>query len=116
MYLLSVKALVELWLTNNGDGADSCASSGGVLHSDAVAAAVFSLGFADVEAEVAGGAVEADLLVRLQLLLVFHPGDSRDRFATVVSWQCAGVAHLHHHLVPEVQVQSGWFWGGRREI
>lgn len=76
---------MEQRLTDNGDGADSCASSGCVLHSDAVAAAVFSLGFADVEAEVAGGAVEADLLVRLQLLLVFRPGDSRDRFAAVAS-------------------------------
>lgn len=101
-------------LTDHGDGADSCASAGGVLHIDAVSAAVFSLGLADVEAEVVGGAVGADFLIRLQLLVVLLPGDSRSRFAAVASRQCAGVSYLHHHLVPEVQVQSGRFWGVRQ--
>lgn len=62
-------------LTDHGDGADSFARSSSILHTDAVAAAVFSLDFADVKAEVAGGAVEADLLICLQLLVVLCPGD-----------------------------------------
>lgn len=96
-------------LTDHGDGADSGSRSGGVLHADAVAAAVFPLGLADVEAEVAGGAVEADLFVRLKFLVVLCPGDSWGRFAAVASRQRAAVAHLHHYLVPDVQVQSRWF-------
>ncbi len=44
---------------------------------------MLSLGLADVEAEMAGGAVDADLLVRLQLFLIFRPGDSRGWFAAV---------------------------------
>lgn len=72
-------------LTDHGDGADSGSRSGGVLHADAVAAAVFPLGLADVEAEVAGGAVEADLFVRLKFLVVLCPGDSWGRFAAVAS-------------------------------
>lgn len=46
---------------------------------------MFPLGLADVEAEVAGGAVEADLLVRLQLLVVLCPDDSWNWFAAVAS-------------------------------
>lgn len=57
---------VGAWiLTDHSDGADPRAGAGSVLHSDAVAAAVLSLGLVDSEAEVTSGAVEADLLVRL---------------------------------------------------
>lgn len=71
--------------TNHGDGADPGARAGGVLHIDAVAAAVFPLGLADGEAEVASGAVETDLFVGLQLLVVLRPGDGRGGFAAVAS-------------------------------
>lgn len=100
---------MEQQLTDHSDGAESCASSGGVLQVDAVAAAVFSLSLTDVEAEVASSAVEADLFICLQLLVVLCPGDSRGRFAGVASRQRAAVSHLHHHLVSEVQVQIRWF-------
>lgn len=77
--------LVWCALTDYGDGADSRARSGGVLHTDAVTATVFPLGLADAEAKVAGGAVEADLLICLQLFVILCPGDSWGRFATVAS-------------------------------
>lgn len=96
-------------LTNYSDSADSCASSGSVFHADTVAATMFSLGLADVEAEMVSAAVEADLLVGFQFLIILCPGDGRDWFARVASRQSAAVSHLHHHLVPEVQVESGWF-------
>lgn len=108
-----MELLCSLWklcvLTDHGDDADSRARSGGVLHTDTVAAAVFPLGLADVEAEVAGGVMEADLLICLQLFVILCPGDSWGRFATVASRHGAAVAHFHHHLFPDVQVQSGWF-------
>lgn len=96
-------------LTDHSDIADPGACSCGVLHTDTVAAAVLSLCLADVEAEVASGAVETDLLVCLHLLIILLPGYSRSWFAAVVSGERAGVSHLHHHPVPEVQVQNGWF-------
>lgn len=74
--------MFEARLTDHSDVADSCASSSSVLQADAVAATVLSLGFADAEAEVAGGAVEADLLIRLQLFIVLLPRDGRGRFTT----------------------------------
>lgn len=107
--------LMQQRLTDHDDGADSFASSGSVLHTDAVAATVFSFDFADVEAEVAGGAVEADLLVCLQLLVVLCPGDSWRWFATVASWQSAAVTHLYYDFFPKLQVQTWWLWGGAND-
>lgn len=101
-----------LWLTDHSDGADSRASASSILYADTIAAAVFSLGLADVEAEVVGGAVEADVLICLQVLIILCPGDSRGRFATVASRQHAVVSHLYHELFPEVQVQSRWLCRG----
>ena len=96
-------------LTDHGYGAQSLACSYCILQSDRVAAAVLSLGLGDGEVEVSAGAVGANLLISLQLLVVLAPGDGGCWLAAVATLQGAHVSYLHHHLVSEVQVQVGRF-------
>lgn len=98
---------VGAWIrTNNSDCAETPAGAGSILHGDTVAATVLSLGPVDSEAEVASGAVKADLLIRLQLFVVLSPADGGSWFAAKATRERTAVAHLDHHLLPDVHIQS----------
>ena len=66
---------------------------------------MLSLGLGDGEVEVSAGAVGADLLINLQLLVVLAPGDGGRWLTAEATLQGAHVSYLHHHFVSEVQVQ-----------
>lgn len=70
---------------------------------------MLSLRFADVEAKVASCGVDADFCIFLQLLIILLPDNSWGWFATVATRQHTAVSNFHHHSVPEVQFQRGWF-------
>lgn len=100
---------VEEWIrTDHSDCAETLAGAGSILHSDAVVAAVLSLGPVDGEAKVASGAVKANLLIRFQFFVVLGPGDGGSWFAAKAARQRTAVAHFDHHLLPDVHVQSWW--------